>query len=399
VIEEISYTYDANGQRTVKIVGTPNLQDTTFTAGYDAANRMMSITLNPGTAGQKTYNLTYDHQGNLSQKQSAAVPSEITLYTWDARNRLTGISMTEGGQTSEVAFKYDAVGRRIERSISQGASFQRRQYVYDGIQAVGELVEGRVAATVVTGVNIDEVIARTVNVSGGQNPILTKTYLTDALGSVLAITLQNQHPELFYSYSPYGETSQLGGDLDSSVNSNQYTARENDGTVGGTIAGSLYYYRARYYDPVLKRFISEDPIGLEGGLNVYSYVQNNPVSFSDPLGLMGFGGGAGNRSSSASYGFGGSGGYRWNGNIYGEFEPQNSICDPPANRFNDKSCVVNCCVAHDACYENLRCNASSWWVPLPTRCQACNFRAMRCVAQALLNCDGKPCQMSDIIAP
>jgi RHS repeat-associated protein len=179
-------------------------------------------------------------------------------------------------------------GRRIERTISQGAAFQRTQYVYDGIQAIGELVDGRLEATILTGLNLDEVIARTVNVSGGQNPVATKSYLTDALGSVLALTRQDQAPEVFYSYSAYGETTQLGIDADDPANSNEYTARENDGLVGGTSGGSLYYYRARYMDPVLKRFISEDPIGLEGGMNVYSYVYNNPTFYADPSGLEPF---------------------------------------------------------------------------------------------------------------
>lgn len=62
-------------------------------------------------------------------------------------------------------------------------------------------------------------------------------------------------------------------------NSLQYTGRENDGT-------GLYYYRARYYDPVLNRFVSEDPIGLQADLNVYAYVSGNPISFVDPDGLL-----------------------------------------------------------------------------------------------------------------
>jgi RHS repeat-associated protein len=173
--------------------------------------------------------------------------------------------------------------------VTQGASTQRTQYVYDGIQAIGELADGQLAATILTGLNIDEVIARTVNVSGGSNPTATKSYLTDALGSVLAMTNEGQNPEVFYGYSAYGETQALGVDGDIPNNSNQYTARENDGLVGGTNGGALYYYRARYYDPVLKRFVAEDPIGLAGGLNSYAYVGGNPISQYDPYGLWSFG--------------------------------------------------------------------------------------------------------------
>jgi RHS repeat-associated protein len=78
----------------------------------------------------------------------------------------------------------------------------------------------------------------------------------------------------------------------------QYTGRENDGT-------GLYYYRARYYSPSLKRFISEDPMGLAEGLNEYAYASGNPVLYSDPLGLwtfqLGFSG------TGAGFGFGGIG--------------------------------------------------------------------------------------------
>jgi RHS repeat-associated protein len=97
-----------------------------------------------------------------------------------------------------------------------------------------------------------------------------------------------------YAYSAYGETVALGPD---GGNPLQYTGRENDGT-------GLYYYRARYYDPLLKRFIAEDPIGTEGGINLYAYVGGNPISYVDPLGLQAIpvpGGGLG--------GLGGLGGF------------------------------------------------------------------------------------------
>jgi RHS repeat-associated protein len=78
-----------------------------------------------------------------------------------------------------------------------------------------------------------------------------------------------------YAYEPYGATvtAMSGG-----VNTYQYTGRENDNT-------GLYYYRARYYHPRWGRFISSDPIGVQGGLNTYAYAMDNPVNWIDPLGL------------------------------------------------------------------------------------------------------------------
>lgn len=78
-----------------------------------------------------------------------------------------------------------------------------------------------------------------------------------------------------YMYEPFGSTTISGP---ATTNSFAYASRENDGT-------GLYFYRARYYHPTLQRFIAEDPIGLNGGPNLYAYAGNNPIGFADPLGL------------------------------------------------------------------------------------------------------------------
>jgi RHS repeat-associated protein len=79
-----------------------------------------------------------------------------------------------------------------------------------------------------------------------------------------------------YRYGPWGEAQYV---QESVPNPFRYTARQLDSETG------LYHYRARYYDPELGRFISEDPIGLAGGINPYAYVGNDPVNTVDPSGL------------------------------------------------------------------------------------------------------------------
>jgi RHS repeat-associated protein len=78
-----------------------------------------------------------------------------------------------------------------------------------------------------------------------------------------------------YTYAPYGTTSSTG----TANASFQFSGRENDG------ASKLYYYRTRYYSAQTGRFISQDPIGLLGGINVYAYASGNPISLTDPSGL------------------------------------------------------------------------------------------------------------------
>jgi RHS repeat-associated protein len=98
-------------------------------------------------------------------------------------------------------------------------------------------------------------------------------FLNDALGNTLALTNSGGANLAQYTYEPFGNTTIVG----SSFSAYQYTGRENDGN-------GLYFLRGRYYNSTLQRFISEDPIGMAGGVNLYAYVDNNPISFRDPFG-------------------------------------------------------------------------------------------------------------------
>jgi RHS repeat-associated protein len=261
LIEAIDYAYDPNGNRILKSLSTASVPETPFTAAYDEANRMTQITLRPGSPEPKTYVLGYDDNGNLATKQNLNDTADVTIYTWDVRDRLVGIQ----GPGVSAAFAYDALGRRIERTVNG----ETTRYVYDGIQAIGE-IRGSQTTTLLTSLIIDEMIAR----YGDQS---SRAYLTDALGSVIAQAKADQSILNTYAYSPYGEIRQ---GADDEGNNSVYTARERDRT-------GLYFYRARYYDPLLKRFLGEDPVGFGSGANVYTYVDGDPASLSDPTGEFG----------------------------------------------------------------------------------------------------------------
>ena len=128
-----------------------------------------------------------------------------------------------------------------------------------------EQQSGTASANLLLGLNTDGRLSRA-----------GETYLTDLLGSTMALA-SGTAIQTSYGYDPYGVSSVTGA---ASTNSFQYTGRENDGTTAG-----LMFYRARYYNPAWGRFVSEDPIGVKGGVNLYGYVDDAPSFNGDATGL------------------------------------------------------------------------------------------------------------------
>jgi len=252
LVGDLTYTYDANGQRT-GMGGS--------LARVDAGTPVSTTQFNVGNQltkwGEQT--LTYDANGNLTSDGQ-------NTYVWDERNQLKSIS-----GAIMASFQYDAFGRRTGKTIGTSST----GYLYDGGNFVqeksGSGSGASVTANLISGPSLDELYQR-------QTAAGNQSMLTDALGSVLMATDGSQANVASYSYDAYGKTTQTGtGD-----NSQQYTGRENDQT-------GLYYYRARYYNPAWGRFISEDPIGWSSGqTNGFAYVDANPMSYVDPSGLKGY---------------------------------------------------------------------------------------------------------------
>ncbi len=253
-----AYTYDVVGNR---LTG-PNGEKYT----YDSANRLIGI------SGPVSATFTYDADGNLTSQTVNNVP---IAYTWNNAGQLVGV--TKDGKT--VTFSYDALGRRIGKTADgKGTAF-----VYDGAEVTFALdatdPEKKPGGYFVHGPGIDNHLAAVF----GDTPDSGEHYYyhVDGLGSVTSVTNSTGQELATNRYDSFGKLVAQTGSLPF-ASTYTYTGREWDAEAG------LYYYRARYYDPSLGRFISEDPIGFAGGTNFYAYVENNPLKWVDPWGLWNF---------------------------------------------------------------------------------------------------------------
>ncbi len=288
-IDGTSYTYDNAGNRSSK----QNLQNgvtetytydpiyqltqvaqggnTTESYSYDAVgNRLTSLTVPSHTYNSSNELIStsrssyaYDYNGNLTSKSNS---SGTTSYAWDYENRLTSVTLPASGGT--VTFKYDPFGRRIQKSGPSGTT----NYLYDGANPVTDLyADGQILAGYMPGPGIDELLASLAN-SDTDFVFLE----SDGLGSITSLSNSSGAITDTYTYKPFGITTATG----TTYNRFRYTGREWDSET------SLYYYRARYYDQNIGRFISEDPARFNGrGPNFYAYVKNSPVGKFDPTGL------------------------------------------------------------------------------------------------------------------
>jgi RHS repeat-associated protein len=245
-VGDLTYSYDAAGNRT-SVGGTfarTGLPQALASATYDAANRI-------STWGGTTF--SYDLNGSLGSDGP-------TSYLWNARNQLTALA---GGQTA--SFQYDGASRRRGKTVAGATT----NFLYDRLNLVQELTSGGTpTANLVNGLRIDEAYTRTDSTA-------TATFLTDVLGSTLALADASGNLQTQYTFESFGATTASGATSTSAL---QFTGRENDAT-------NLYYYRARFHSPRLQRFLSEDPLGLAGGINSFAYAQNQPTVYVDRLGL------------------------------------------------------------------------------------------------------------------
>jgi RHS repeat-associated protein len=292
-----TYAYDNLGRRTSLTFGNGAAQ----ASGFDAVSRLSSLTNNlAGTTNDLSQALGYNPAGqivsnvrtgdayawtahyNENRNYTANGLNQYTasgaiVPTYDSKGNLTSAGTTTYAYSSEnmllsassgtsASLAYDPALRLYE--VTAGASTTR--FAYDGLDQIAEY-DGSNA-----------LLRRHVHGPGVDDPIVwyegsgttDRRFLgSDERGSIVSVSDGSGTMFALNSYDEYG--------IPGAANAGrfQYTGQAWLPELG------MYHYKARIYSPTLGRFLQTDPIDVEGGVNLYAYVGNDPVNFVDPLGL------------------------------------------------------------------------------------------------------------------
>jgi RHS repeat-associated protein len=291
-VHEKTYTYDNNDNLTS--ISAPSTSWQSRTYGYDAVNRLIHA---EGPYGAIDY--TYDAVGNRLTKTES---SSSTVYTYyPAKNRLH--EAVTGAET--IAHTFDTNGNitgignktltynqdnRLIRVEENGVTLG--EYIYNGLGQ--RIIKNAGGVTTVFHYDFDGNIIAESDSSGS----ISREYLykgssrlamvdvlagnmyyygNDQLGTPQIMTDSTNTVVWEGEYKPFGEADVNPNST--VVNNFRFPGQYYDQGTG------LYYNYHRYYDPITGRYVTPDPIGLEGGINLFNYVLNNPVNHIDLLGL------------------------------------------------------------------------------------------------------------------
>jgi RHS repeat-associated protein len=248
------YTRDAGGHVTsIANYLAPSVTDEQTHYNYNSANNQLD-----GSTGTAPKTYTYDANGNM-------VSDGTNTLSYDGLNRIIQIDNQSG---TVATYGYDSSNRRIRKTVGSTTI----HYLYD-------LNSQLIAETLLDGTPLREYIyldGEPLALREYQTSPGIYYYINDHLGTPQRLVDGSGDVVWQAAYLPFGKAEVLTSTV---VNNLRFPGQYYDAETG------LHYNWHRFYDPSTGRYISADPIGLAGGINLYAYVAGNPVNWIDPWGL------------------------------------------------------------------------------------------------------------------
>ncbi|MDP1857257.1 MAG: RHS repeat-associated core domain-containing protein [Gemmatimonadaceae bacterium] len=199
-------------------------------------------------------------------------------YAWSADGRLDTVRVGTG-TAHRILYEYNVFGRLVRKSVN---GVVRRHFVWDRDNLLAEL-DSTLSARRSEYAQYPGLDAPYAPLTGATAVTTTRYIQRDLQGNVLGLTRPDGTIDN-YTRGPEAWGRQVGGWANGSAIGD--TLRLGwKGLVYEAYSTKLYYVRARWYDASTRRFLTQDPIGLEGGMNPYTFAENDPVNRSDPTGL------------------------------------------------------------------------------------------------------------------
>ncbi|CZU74442.1 RHS domain-containing protein [Enterobacter hormaechei] len=282
---EVDYGYDAEGRLLKHYEARQGHSRAQFS--YDAADNLAAsddavpVTDNRLQHWQALF-MKYDHWGNLVSRRNGQYEQH---YAYDAENRLVSARGTGPEGRFEARYHYDALGRRTRKIVTTTHGTTDTRFLWQGYRLLQEQQQTGLCSTYIYDPNEAWSPLARVDHLRDQNSGEINWFNTDLNGAPLEVTDERGAVRWSGQYGSFGEVRHQSEGFSRLVNRTamahqplRYAGQYADGETG------LHYNLFRYYDPQVGRFIVQDPIGLNGGWNLYQYAPN-PLGWIDPLGL------------------------------------------------------------------------------------------------------------------
>ncbi|MNH03497.1 putative deoxyribonuclease RhsC [compost metagenome] len=273
---EIKYEYEANGQLrsrdTGSLIGSEEFRYDPAANRLDFNARQFDKVKDNRIKQWRDQEYRYDSWGNLIEKRSGH--SKLQHFSYDCENRLVRAeTLVNGKLESQGEYRYDSLGRRIAKQAEINGEVEQKRFLWQGLRMLREESPGQSILYLYEPGSYAP-LARVDQVEGEGQKVYY--FHTDQIGTPLELTDSEGEIVWQATYRSWGEIEQLAvNEVEQNL---RFQGQYFDAETG------LHYNTFRFYVPEIGRFLTQDPIGLAGGDNLYQYAPS-PIGWIDELGL------------------------------------------------------------------------------------------------------------------